>query len=478
MQQHNYHYSVGDKKLVFWGAIRPLTQSSTFMIHVFKIISLAVVSLLLANDLVGQKEDYQWILENYSQTTHPCWQGTVMDFSTFPMSMSAFTAQTFMQRTSATICDDDGNMVYYTNGLSIRNSNFELLENGDGLNPGQWADDFQYEGYPVPQGTIFTQMGDITWMFHTPIEDFQDPEWGFTLYSPELYVTKMQNGELSYKNESIIQDSLAQGHLTITAHANGRDKWLLSNKYETNGFYKVLIAQDTFIIDTQDIDNNEFIHGVGYAKFSPNGTKYIIQHNRFSTEGQFINIYDFDRCTGELEMTEAFNILDGALTVSLAVSPNSKYLYVISENYIYQYDLESDDIESTQIIVAEWDNLVIQGLFPTAFGYGQLAPDGKIYISTNGDTKFMHLIHQPNKQGVECNVEVRGLDLLSYGRWSIPNHPFHRLGPLDGSPCDTLGIDNIPMSGFTWEATGLEVDFTNNSYYEPAEWNWDFEGLV
>ncbi|MCK6694251.1 MAG: PKD domain-containing protein, partial [Thermoanaerobaculia bacterium] len=49
------------------------------------------------------------------------------------------------------------------------------------------------------------------------------------------------------------------------------------------------------------------------------------------------------------------------------------------------------------------------------------------------------------------------------------------LGPIDGSPCDTLGIDNHPLAGWRYDKTGgLGVDFTSVSWYEPTQWQWDF----
>ena len=57
----------------------------------------------------------------------------------------------------------------------------------------------------------------------------------------------------------------------------------------------------------------------------------------------------------------------------------------------------------------------------------------------------------------------------------LPYYPNYRLGPLDGSPCDTLGLNNEPLADFWWFADStLAVEFADNSSYEPAEWHWDF----
>jgi PKD repeat protein len=70
------------------------------------------------------------------------------------------------------------------------------------------------------------------------------------------------------------------------------------------------------------------------------------------------------------------------------------------------------------------------------------------------------------------------IQLATYNRFTSPHFPNYRLGPLDGSPCDTLGLDNHPLAGFRFEVdnTGspLLVAFIDNSFYEPTDWHWDF----
>jgi hypothetical protein len=35
-------------------------------------------------------------------------------------------------------------------------------------------------------------------------------------------------------------------------------------------------------------------------------------------------------------------------------------------------------------------------------------------------------------------------------------------------------LNNHPLAGFTWYAHGLDVTFSDNSYYRPETWAWDF----
>ena len=75
-------------------------------------------------------------------------------------------------------------------------------------------------------------------------------------------------------------------------------------------------------------------------------------------------------------------------------------------------------------------------------------------------------------------MEQHGIKLPARGSDFEPNFPNYRLGPIDGSPCDTLGIDNLPIAHFRWNAVDTlspqEIEFTDLSYYEPATWHWNF----
>ena len=60
---------------------------------------------------------------------------------------------------------------------------------------------------------------------------------------------------------------------------------------------------------------------------------------------------------------------------------------------------------------------------------------------------------------------------------NIPSFPNYRLGPIDGSVSDSLGINNVPVAEFRYDQDTIEykkIEFTNLSWYEPDEWWWDW----
>jgi PKD repeat protein len=88
----------------------------------------------------------------------------------------------------------------------------------------------------------------------------------------------------------------------------------------------------------------------------------------------------------------------------------------------------------------------------------------------------MHIINRPNLPGLACDVRQHEIE-FPYPYGNTPVFPNHRLGPLDGSPCDTLGWNNLPLANFRPEASDSSARtlwFWDISDYRPTAWHWDF----
>ncbi len=165
-------------------------------------------------------------------------------------------------------------------------------------------------------------------------------------------------------------------------------------------------------------------------------------------------LYSFDRSTGHFAGYDTISIdygTDWAFEGGCAISPNGHYLYVAVMLNVYQFDLWASDISSTQTTVATWDG-VIDPIIIT-FLKCQLGPDCKIYILGGGDTRYYHIIHNPDEEGLAFNLEQRGLVLPTPSGASIPYFPNYRLGPIDnpGVPCTaTVSVSQphaVPTQG-------------------------------
>ena len=401
----------------------------------------------------SQKEDFLWLFGYSSDTTTMEYGGTNIDFNVEPPDIYYEFREMNFDITNSSICDSIGNLLFYTNGIAISNSIGEIMENGDTINPDPFRDNWVDIGYNLYQGALSLQIPkhpNLYYLFHEERTwDFDDPDHAtkvLTLYYTLIDMSFNNGlGKVMEKNIPIIQDTLDYGKITAARHANGIDWWILLPEFDSNRYYRILLTEDGITsIDSQEV--GDFVYsGLGQAVFSPDGTKYVRYVLKTINMGNFLNIYDFDRCTGLLSNHKQYNFIDTAYAGGVAISPNSRFLYVPSFVYTYQYDLEADDIEASKDTVAIYDGYLAP-YFATTFFLAQLAPDNKIYINCNNGVNVLHVIHNPDEPGNACNFEQHGIQLPTFNAFSMPNFPNYRLGQApDYDSCDLVNNTFLPQ---------------------------------
>ena len=404
--------------------------------------------------------------------------GIVTNFNDSPPS---FILQDYIfDRPKATISDKKGQLVAYTNGCVVVNRNHELMVNGDTLNPGNVFLEFCENGdYPLWQPTIFLPKpgsDNLYYLFHIRDDDYSwDPI--NLMYSVIDASGDAGNGAVVTKNKSVLSDSShLGGYVTATHHANGRDWWVVVPREFSNNMHVTLLTPDTVEYKgMQDFDHlNLEIDNYPWGSqtaFSADGCKY------FRNSPKSLFILDFDRCTGQL--SNPLRLDWDSLPFGgggVAVSPNSRFLYLSSGETVQQYDLWSSDLAASMQVVAQYDGFLAP--YSTKFFQMMPGPDGKIYIVSTADSKVLHVIHNPNVRGLACNVEQHAYILPARTSVLTPNFANYNLGPIDGSTCDTLGINNLPIARFQWNVedtlSPMHIAFTDYTYHAPTSWHWDF----
>jgi PKD repeat protein len=293
-------------------------------------------------------------------------------------------------------------------------------------------------------------------------------------------------------------------------HANGRDWWLIFTNFrsyyddpdfpfvdppetpwdfvyanpelflDTLRFTRYLFTPDSLFgpFPEQEVDATMHPDQTRTIAFSPDGTRYVI-----GGAGGGSKLFDFDRCTGL--MSNPVTIEDytvdpnGARKAWIAFSPDSRYLYLNDgEKILSQIDLtQTPLVQDTIVQLSGWSySPAVPG--GDRLGIQLNGPDGKIYITSFGG-KTMHRIDFPNRAGTDSGFRPHCIALPAInelrGHFNFPNF---RLGPVDGSPCDTLGIDNIPLANFRHDVEDtlqpLLITFTDLTDYLPSAWEWDF----
>ncbi|MEY4927097.1 MAG: hypothetical protein RI894_1533, partial [Bacteroidota bacterium] len=353
---------------------------------------------------------------------------------------------------SPAICDTTGNLLLFTNGREIRNQYFEVI--ADSLNGGYWANS-QVFGNPIPQGTMILPFPNHPNQYYFIHSRICDTPFGIYLYIDDILTSIVDISLNNGRGQCILKNNLFLHHQFMDAgkisacrHANGRDWWIIIPEANTNGFAIMLLSPNGLEFINWQAIGDTTLTDIGQSCFSPDGTKYI----HCSTVGgifkSFLNILEFDRCAGTLSNPQQSIISDQNRVGELfyagcAASSDSRYLYVGATGYILQYDLNATNIFTTIDTVAYWNHRVSIGNYQY-FLQMQLAPNGKIYCTPSVDTT-MSVIHNPNEQGIACNTAPYSIRLYAMNN-AIPNYPNFRLGPVDGTVCDSLGIDNIVVA--------------------------------
>ncbi|KGE89734.1 hypothetical protein IX84_01525 [Phaeodactylibacter xiamenensis] len=454
--------------------------SNTFFMRYFIVYLL----LLCSSFLHAQLHDYNWMM-GYSggEGTDTTNEFGLMWWRFEDESLEIIDHQAVGEATlwvnNVTFSDSCGRLFCYYDGENIYNQVHLTMDSGANWHeteyPTGWIAPQLGLALPIPNSEhSMSIINSTTNSFPdlTPISNIAGEDLLFSV------IDLLENnglGKVILRKEEALQDTLDFGKLSACRHANGRDWWIIVARYTFNEFHRFLLTPTGLEwVGTQQIGDKVIIGG-GQAFFTPDGNKHIRYNSVGGGEQDNLSIFDFDRCTGLLSnpRQEAFDQFGGG--GGAAVAKGSRYLYLGAGIHLYQYDLWAADILSSRTLVAEYDGFI--DFNPTTFHSSQRGPDGKIYICGGFGTRYMHVIHNPNAPCPDCRIEQRGIELPTFNLGSVPNYPNYRLGPIDGSPCDTLGIDNLPLSRWRYEQdtlTPFMVQFYDLSDYEPATWSWDF----
>ncbi len=375
-------------------------------------------------------------------------------------------------RAKGVVSDSTGALALFSNGENIYNKFGKIVENG-----GDLTEETNFWGGYYLQGSMILPSSNGKYFVISCKEAyFGAGAWVVfkNLYSSfvDIYANGGEGKVIQRKN-IIIEDTLAASKITAVKHANGRDWWLIAPKDYTNGYFLFYCSPDTIQLWGKSFAGSTEVLSLGQAVFSPDGTKYARFDDTYINSPAHLNVLGFDRCSGQFSSIGRDTIGEPSSGGGLAFSHDSRYLYLTKQDGVRQYDLTAPDFWNKEVMVAE---------IPPPYGYdlhfAQLGPDGRIYITQDRSVMQLPVINFPHRAATEVGYNPTGLQLLTYSDYATPNFPWFRLGPIDGSPCDTLGLDNHPLCGWRWEQEKpflpLEVTFTDLTTYEPTFWLWDF----
>jgi hypothetical protein len=426
-------------------------------IKIIKGIIPLMIFITLTNIAYSQGYNHTWLLGYLNSTPND--KGR-LNFTDTSVTYTTEIRKIPFDATQGNISDETGNLIMSSNGIFIANATGDTMQDGGGLNPNSFTDDWKQDGLPIPYGNMFLPMPDDSnkyVLFHLT-GNYNSPS---LIMPTEIYYSiadMSYNGGLGkvISKNNIALLGVFGGSFAACKHGNGRDWWVIAFNDSANYAYKFLVTPDTI-----QYTGSQFLNAPGYPGwagqpiFSPDGTKFAYSHYNISMGyyWQDVRLFDFDRCSGNFTFNTIAYLPDSVGGVGTVFSPDSRYLYASSWKRIYQLDTYSTNVPASMQLVA------VNDIFPspsppfyTDFWLMYLAANGKIYITSGSSVVDLHYINEPDSSGTNCDIHLHDLHLLGFHFRSVPNHPNYYLGRLVGSACDTLtGINDLSDHDFKFK---------------------------
>jgi len=378
-----------------------------------------------------------------NNSTHPLAGGATIDFNFQPAHIYKQKKKIDFHSYCGSCSDSTGNLLFYTNGISIQNHQHELMQGGDSLNLSGFWYEFQQDGYPVGAGArIVPAPGKPNQYYLFSMGGRYEASTNQLVLAPLWYsrIDMNQNGGLGRVMEkNVVMLDVPLNEFVFVKHGNGRDWWLLASRLNKNLHYTFLINEDGV--------NGPFVQEFGppyteletpsFCSVSPDGQTYIREDTY-----KGLNIYDFDRCTGQLSNLRQVPFEAGFACLTTTFSPDGRFLYLNSYEAMLSMDMHAPDPPLTLDTLAYFDGFSTPEPFITVFWTGQAHDDGKLYYATGNGTLALHVIHHPELPGLAADIEQHAIKLPVYNSLTLCRFPNYRLGILTGSACDT-----IPFTG-------------------------------
>ncbi len=426
-----------------------------------RIIFLLLLIYLYSSSLLAQPHypDEWWPFGTNELVSTPGYGNAWLHFQDDTTTVVPAVLQMNFESTVATACDTAGHILFYSNGCEVRGANGNLLENGDGLNPGELHDWVCTNGYSVPRGMMALPWPGSTsrWiLLHTGgnYDAVRKLTYGPFYYTEIDMAANGGNGSVISKNNILATGDLEP--FAVVRHGNGRDWWVVLPDYNSNQYHVWLLTPNGMqLFDSQQIGPSIGCRRIGASVFSLDGSRYARTNNCAAV------VLDFDRCSGQFShpifLDRSVGTLGGG---GLAFSANNRWLYATSDLSIFRADLESSAPFLDSLFKRPYYEGESQYVYSTSLAYMQQAADGKIYMNARHREQYFSSLEI---QEDTFYFKPIGLPLPVATVRTLPHFPNFRLYDLSGSACDTLGINGPTSTTFT--PVGLNIfDLSPNPF--------------
>jgi hypothetical protein len=328
------------------------------------------------------------------------------------------TGQTYTTEGSASISDSAGNLLFYTDGLTVWNSQQTPMPNGTGL----------FGGISSTQSALIVPLPGSDSIYYI----FTTDEAGYSnglCYSVVDLSLEFGLGDVIQKNIPLLTPCTEK--LTGVTLKDGSQSWIVTHEWGTNAFRAYSLTASGLNV-TPVISNVGSVHNTsaiqntyGQLKFASCGERLAAAIGYQDT----VEVFDFNVITGTVYNPVTLPVNNHVY--GLEFSGNSSKLYVTSydtyTSYILQYDLTAgtaSDIQASQTIV---------GIGTDFYGM-QIAIDSRIYVARAWNS-YLGVINSPDYSGTACDFVANGVNV----------------DPAYSGTTSALGLPNFVQSYFDQE---------------------------
>jgi PKD repeat protein len=387
------------------------------------------IFICISVNCFAQGENNQWCFGNFSG----------LDFNSgSPVSVSSQVSTT---EGSSSIADAAGNLLFYSDGITVWNKNHTPMPNGMGL----------YGGGSSTQSALIVgqpQTPSIYYVFTTAEAQ------GINGFCYSIVDMTLQGGlgDVTTKNVQLFTPSAEK--VCATKHSNGIDIWVLGHEMGTNNFVAYLLTSAglgaPIITSCGTIYSGGGGVEVGYMKFSPDGSQLAhAMRYLYSFE-----LDSFNTSTGIVSAPLSWPSTNSIQAYGIEFSNDGALLYTSDDSQTSQYDIQVHDVTSI---------LASKTFISTNTWALQMGPDDKLYIAEY-TASTLSVINDPDIPGLGCNYVSGAVALVGTSTLGLPN----QISSINGPPVAIFSAPNHICPGTCTDFTNLSVN--------ASSFIWQFPG--
>ena len=370
-----------------------------------------------------------------------------LDFNQQPTAAIADANMMFSAEGCATISDEDGNLLFYTNGSTVWNRDHEIMQGGTNIGGDSTAS----------QGVVILPFAEEETMFYV----FTAKEvYGDLMYDMRYSIVDMKKdlslGAVVLKDLPFFQNSIEK----VTASGFDAPYFVVGHEFGNNSF-RINLVTDLGIGPTvfspmgEQLVLQEPSEATGYMRFAPGAENFV---NLIPGRNVF-EIFDLEDTvnTRRFFNSRLIDTEESSDLYGLEFSTDGLNLAISTSGSLIAYNLDSLDTDNE---ISDIINTKVTETSLSNYGALQVGSDQQIYLAVDNSPSVYTVNLSPNTISINQPIDLLGRT----SRLGLPNF--------------TQSAGNVQQQpGFLVEnlCFGQPVEFTGSGTSQIDLFEWDFD---